>query len=97
MKVWIMCCLNLGSVLSIHKILLDFLHFAKVLNKIFKIAQKRLKLKGRRKDKLPPSLVQASCILPFTPHYYCFLFCIYPNATSVLYTRYSCFVFVVVV
>ena len=29
MKVWIMCCLNLGSMLNIHKILLDFLHFAK--------------------------------------------------------------------
>ena len=29
MKVWIMCCLNLGSVLNIFKILLAFLHFAK--------------------------------------------------------------------
>ena len=29
MKVWIMCCLNLGSVLNVHKILLDSLHFAK--------------------------------------------------------------------
>ena len=29
MKGWIMCCLNLGSVLNISKILLDFLHFAK--------------------------------------------------------------------
>jgi len=29
MKVWIMCSLNLGSVLNISEILLDFLHFAK--------------------------------------------------------------------
>jgi len=29
MKVWIMCCLNLGSMLNIFKILIDFLHFAK--------------------------------------------------------------------
>ena len=28
MKVWIMCCLNLGSMLNIYKILLNFLHFA---------------------------------------------------------------------
>ena len=39
MKVWIMCCLNLGSMLNI---LLDFLHFAKDFEQIFKIAQKRM-------------------------------------------------------
>ena len=39
MKVWIMCCLNLGSVLNIWKILLNFLHFAKHFEQN-KIAQK---------------------------------------------------------
>ena len=29
MKIWIMCCLNLGSMVNIFKILLDFSHFAK--------------------------------------------------------------------
>ena len=33
MKVWIMCCLNKGSVLNISKILLNFLHFAKDFEK----------------------------------------------------------------
>ena len=28
MKVWIMYCLNLGSVLNIYKIILNFLHFS---------------------------------------------------------------------
>jgi len=28
-KVWIMCCLNLGSVLNIYEFILDFLLFAK--------------------------------------------------------------------
>ena len=30
-KVWMMCSINLGSVLNIYKILLNFLHFAKDL------------------------------------------------------------------
>ena len=41
-KVGIMCYLNLGSVLNISKILLDFFHFAKNLNNIFKITLKRM-------------------------------------------------------
>ena len=44
MKVWIMCCLNLGSVLNIHKILLDFLYFAKDFE------QNLLKLRKREWD-----------------------------------------------
>ena len=29
MKVWTMCCLNIGTSLIIYKSVLDFLHFAK--------------------------------------------------------------------
>jgi len=43
-QVWIMCCLNLGSVLNISKILFDFLHFAK------KFWTKYLKLRKRESN-----------------------------------------------
>ena len=59
MKVWIMCCLNLGSMLNIFKILLDFCTLLKILNKIFKIAQKRMREYKKKcvvNNALPPGV-----------------------------------------
>jgi len=55
MKVWIICCLNLGSVLNIYKILLNFLHFAKDFE------QNILKLHKRKWDSTKNNVFHVIC------------------------------------